>query len=152
LPRGRHDPHHPLPRRRSAAGEPEQRRRLLPRHERNWPRLLRTPALAVARARGSLQTRSRCHISAFRLRPACPHFPRSRAMCIRAALVLVASALALVSFAADSGRIVPGDRLEVRFWGPNLGGTELRVVQSNGTIRLGDSTLLHVQGKTTDEA
>src|SRR5262245_50281575 len=73
-------------------------------------------------------------------------------MRIPALLLFTVSAAGLLGFRADYDRIVPGDRLEVKFWGPNLGGTELRVVQSNGTIRLGDSTLLHVQGKTTDEA
>src|SRR3989442_5323 len=70
----------------------------------------------------------------------------------RATLLFITVWIPLIGFASDSGLIVPGDRLEVKWWGPSYSATELSVVQTNGTVLLGDCTYARLQGKSRPEA
>ncbi len=69
-------------------------------------------------------------------------------------LLLVATILA-----TDTNRIFPGDRLEIRFAAGKSNsldtstfGTLISIVQSNGTVLLGESTHIKLQGLTMSEA
>ena len=75
----------------------------------------------------------------------------------KSALLVAAVAVAMAGFAGSSELIEPGNRLEVRFGGSGskiLGYSvsQLSVVDSNGVIRIGDSTFVRVQGMSTNEA
>jgi len=61
-------------------------------------------------------------------------------------------ALAALSLAATTSLIEPGDRLKVVVWGPGYSASLLSVVDSNGTILLGESTSVSLRGLSTNAA
>lgn len=78
----------------------------------------------------------------------------SKAASGRASLILLVHMvlIGVNSSADDSGRIEPGDRLELRFSGPGYGASQLSVVETNGAISLGESGPIQVQGLSTNQA
>lgn len=71
---------------------------------------------------------------------------------LKTQLLFAALAVAMASCARDSDLIEPGNRLKVRFSGPGYSVSQLSVVESNGTILLGNSAPVRVQGLSTNEA